>query len=136
MARKESKVKQLTDAGEEIVARCHVRLARVAPRKMKMVADLVRGKTVAEALEILDFTHKPSAAPYVKKAIESALKNAERLLGPQNQLADPVMLRIGEIRVETGPILYRRSYAPRGRPVPIRVRRSHLHLYLTPVAQA
>lgn len=115
----------LTKDGREIVARCKVRNAATSARKLALVADLVRGKSAQEALAILTFTHRPSASPIVEKALRSALANAERTV------PNPLTLRVGEIIVEGGTIMYRRTYAPKGRPVPIRVRRSHLHLHLT-----
>ncbi len=114
-----------TNDGRPIVASCTVRNSIVAPRKVKIVADLVRGKTVGHALEILRHTHKPSGQPVVEKAIRSAMANAQRTI------PDPLSLVVGEVAVETGRIEYRRSYAPRGRAVPIRKRRSHLHIRLT-----
>lgn len=115
----------LTRDGREIVSRCTLRHARVSPRKMRLVVDLIRGKSVGEALEVLRYTHRPSAQPFVEKALKSAIKNAE------NKVAEPLELIVGEAIVEAGRIEKRRSYAPRGRAVPIRKRRAHLHLNLT-----
>ncbi|MDX2177806.1 MAG: uL22 family ribosomal protein [Candidatus Sumerlaeia bacterium] len=123
MSKKPTKL--YTNDGREIVARCKVSNAQTSARKMALVADLIRGKSVAEALEVLTFTHRPSAQPIVEKALRSAIANAER------SIPNPMELRVGEIIVEGGTIMYRRCYAPKGRPVPIRVRRSHLHLHLT-----
>lgn len=52
-----------TNDGREIVASCTVRNTISAPRKVKLVADLVRGKTCGQALEVLRFTHRPSGTP-------------------------------------------------------------------------
>ena len=49
---------------------------RVSPRKARLVADLIRGRDVGEALEILTFTQKKTA-PLIKKLVESAVANAE-----------------------------------------------------------
>jgi len=117
--------RDFTNDGRSIVASCSVRNTIAAPRKVKMVADLVRNKTCGQALEILRFTHKPSGTVIVEKAIRSAMANASR------NNPEPLDLVIGEVAVESGRIEYRRSYAPRGRAVPIRKRRSHLHIRLT-----
>ena len=111
--------------GREIVASCTVRNTISAPRKVKLVADLVRGKTCGQALEVLRFTHRPSGTPIVEKAIRSAMANASA------NHPSPLDLVIGEVAVESGRIEYRRTYSPRGRAVPIRKRRSHLHIRLT-----
>lgn len=117
--------KYFTNDGREILARCTVKEAKVSPRKMRLVVDLIRGKTVGQALEILRFTHRPSAVPYIERAVKSVMANASA--GHPN----PMELVIGEAIVEEGRVDKRRSYAPKGRPVPIRKRRSHLHLNLT-----
>ena len=52
------------------------RTIRMAPRKMRLVADLIRGKKVSEARDILRFTPK-AAAPLIKKILDSAVANAE-----------------------------------------------------------
>ena len=50
--------------------------ARISPQKARLVADLIRGKSVDQALEILTFSNKKAAA-LVKKVLESAIANAE-----------------------------------------------------------
>ena len=57
------------------------RFARISPRKARVVVNLVRGKKVAEALDMLAFTRK-SGAPVVKKLIESAVANVRQTGGP------------------------------------------------------
>ena len=56
-------------------AKAVLRLARVSPRKARLVADLIRGRGVDEALEILTFTRKKSA-PLFRRLLESAIENA------------------------------------------------------------
>lgn len=56
-------------------AKAIARFARIAPRKARVIATLVRGKNAADALNILKFTHK-SAAPLIAKLIDSAIANA------------------------------------------------------------
>ena len=55
--------------------------ARIAPRKARMIIDLVRGRNAAEAIQLLQFTTK-AAAPLVKKLLESAVANARSARAP------------------------------------------------------
>ena len=96
---------------------------RQAPRKVRLVADLIRGKTVESALTELTFLTKKASLP-VKKLIESALANAK------DQGIETDSLKIKEIRVDEGQTLYRRRPASRGRAHPIRRRASHISLIL------
>lgn len=59
-----------------MVSKAIARFARISPRKARVMVDLVRGRQAGEALQILEFTRK-SAAPLVKKLIESAVANAK-----------------------------------------------------------
>ncbi len=86
-----------------------VRGVRLSAQKGRLVADLVRGKPVDKALNILSFTQK-KAAGLIKKAIESAIANAEH-----NDGADIDELRVTSIYVEQGPSL-RRFCSARQRP--------------------
>ena len=93
---------------------------RITPRKMRVVAKLVRGKAVGDALTILQFT-KRKAAAVIKKALDSAVANA-RQLGE----VDVDSLFVHKIFVDEGPTL--RRYKPRamGRATRINKRTSHL----------
>ena len=57
-------------------AKAEARTVRIAPRKARLVVDLIRGKSVAEALAILEFTPR-AASPIVEKVLRSAIANAE-----------------------------------------------------------
>jgi len=70
---------------------------RISPRKVAVVAALVRGRSVEDALTILDFTPRRAAGP-VKEAIKSAAANAEH-----NHSYKPGTLEITEISVTSGP---------------------------------
>jgi large subunit ribosomal protein L22 len=82
---------------------------RISPRKVGVVAALVRGRTVEDALTILEFTPRRAAGP-VKQAIKSAAANAEH-----NHSFKPGSLEIVEISVTAGPRLKRWMPAARGR---------------------
>lgn len=96
-----------------------LRYLRIAPRKARLVVDLVRGKNVEEAINILTFTHRAASEP-VRKLIESALSNAEEAD------ADVDRLFVKEIYVDEGPTL--RRFRPRamGRATRINKRTSHV----------
>lgn len=89
-----------------------LRLARVAPQKARLVADLVRGRGVGDALEVLAFTQKKSAV-MVKKLIESAVANVEHEAQRNNEQVDVDELVVKTIFVDQGPVLKR--FRPRAR---------------------
>ena len=89
--------------------RAIVRGVRLSVDKGRLVADLVRGKKVGQALDILAFTQK-KAAVIIKKALESAIANAEH-----NDGADIDELKITSIYVEQGATLKRFSARAKGR---------------------
>ena len=105
-------------------ATANARHFRMAPRKVRLVADLVRGKRVEEALHILSFTPK-EAAPAVRKLLKSAVANAEN-----KGDIDVDTLYVKRIYVNQGPVLKR--YTPRamGRATMIRKRTSHITVVL------
>lgn len=90
------------------------------PRKVGLVAALVRNRTVADALVILDHVPKRAALP-VKKAIESAKANAVN-----NHGLDVKSLTISTLSVTTGPRLRRFKPASRGRALPFEKKTSHI----------
>lgn len=99
--------------------RAKLRYLRVAPRKTRLVVDLVRGKDVEEAINILTFTRRAASEP-VRKLIESALANAE------SKDANVDLLYVSTIFVDEGPTL--RRFRPRamGRATRINKRTSHV----------
>lgn len=90
------------------------------PRKLSLVASLVRGRTVADASVILDHTPK-RAALAVKKAIQSAAANAVN-----NHGLDAKSLTISTLSVTAGPRLRRFNPASRGRALPFEKKSSHI----------
>ncbi len=100
-----------------------VRGVRLSVDKGRLVADLVRGKRVDQALNILQFTPK-KAAGIVKKALESAIANAEH-----NDGADIDELKVTSIYVEQGTTLKRFSARAKGRGN--RISKSTCHIYVT-----
>jgi large subunit ribosomal protein L22 len=93
---------------------------RMSPRKVGVVASLVRGRTVAEAITILEHTPRRSALP-VKKVIESARANADH-----NHHYKPDTLRITTITVTPGVRIKRYRPAAHGRALPFQRASSHI----------
>ncbi|MBE0617588.1 MAG: 50S ribosomal protein L22 [Proteobacteria bacterium] len=105
-------------------ANATLRYLRIAPRKVRLVADLVRGKPVQDALSALRFTPKSASMP-VRKLIESAVANAEN-----NHGLDIDTLWVREIRVDEGPTLKRFRPRAQGRAFQIMKRTSHVSVVL------
>ena len=97
------------------------RFARIAPRKARLVADLIRGKRVDVAMSELEFSPM-RAAYYFRSILKSAIANAEE------QDADPTVLVVTESRVDEGPTIKRWRPKDRGRAHPINKRTSHLYI--------
>ena len=100
---------------------------RIAPRKVRLVADMIRGKKVEEARDILRFTNKRSAEPLLK-LLDSAAANAESSAAERQERVDPDEMVIRHIMVNEGPTLMRFQPAARGRATRIRKRSSHIEL--------
>lgn len=96
---------------------------RQSPRKVRVVADTVRGKKVADALTILSFVPKRAALP-LEKLVASAVANARSLSIPTENLV------VKSLTVDAGPTLYRRQPRSRGMANPIRKRTSRVKVVL------
>ncbi len=100
--------------------RAYIKGVDQTPRKVSLVAALVRNRTVADALVILEHVPKRAALP-VKKAIESAKANAVN-----NHGLDGKTLKVSKLSVTTGPRLRRFKPASRGRALPFEKKTSHI----------
>ena len=105
-------------------ARATLNHARISSRKIKIVADLIRGKDVQEALAIVKFTPK-AASEVIEKLLKSAMANAENNHGMNVQ-----NLYVAEIYANQGPTLKRIRPAAKGSAVRIRKRTSHITIVL------
>jgi ribosomal protein L22 len=114
------------EAARPPVVNARARYVRVAPRKARLVADLVRGLPLEDALPLLRFSTR-SAAQDIRKLLESAAANAE---ANHDLVADDLLIK--DIHVDEGPTL--RRYRPRalGRATRINKRTSHIAVALTP----
>ncbi len=106
----------------EAVAR--LRNVPMSARKMRMVVDIIRGKDVEDALDILRFT-KREAAVWLEKLVVSAIANWEHKLGGMEN-ADDYDLYIKTIFADEGTMLKRFRPAPHGRAHRIRKRTNHV----------
>ena len=97
-----------------------LRGVRVSAQKARLVADMVRGKSVAQAINILTFTPKKSAG-IIKKVVESAIANAEH-----NDGADIDELKVKAIIVDKGTSLKRFDARAKGRGVKIEKQTCHI----------
>ena len=110
---------------EQKTAVAELRHARISARKVKIVIDLIRGKSAKEAIAILKYTNK-AAAPMVEKLVKSAIANAEN-----NHEMKHENLYVAEIYANQGPTLKRIRPAAKGSAVRIRKRTSHIKVVLT-----
>ncbi|WP_274308571.1 50S ribosomal protein L22 [Solibacillus daqui] len=106
-------------------AKAIARTVRIAPRKVRLVVDLIRGKQVGEAVAILRHTPK-AASPVVEKVLKSAVANAEH-----NYELDINNLVVSEIFVDEGPTLKRFRPRAQGRASAINKRTSHITIVVS-----
>lgn len=107
-------------------ARAELRYLKASPQKVRLVADLVRGKKVDEAIQILRFTNK-ACAKDLEKLVRSAAANAEN----SEAGADVDELVISKIYVNEGPRDKRIQPAPMGRAFRIIKRKSHVTVHVS-----
>lgn len=100
-----------------------LRFTRMAPRKARLVADMIRGKTSEEALNLLSFTPKAAARTLVK-LLKSAIANATQ------KKVDVDRLYVKTIMVDQGPTMKRFMPRALGRATTIRKRSSHITIVL------
>ena len=105
-------------------ARATLTYARISPRKVKIVIDLIRGKNLREAKAILKYTPK-AASELVIKLVESAAANAEN-----NHDMNVESLYVKEVFANAGPTLKRIQPRAKGRAFPILKRTSHITVVL------
>ena len=108
-------------------ARAILSQVRMAPRKTRLVIDMVRGRNAAEALVLLKFTTR-SAARVVEQLLLSAVTNAA-----QKDLGGPEDLTVSRAFVDGGPVLKRSQPRAMGRASPIKKRTSNITIVVSPV---
>jgi large subunit ribosomal protein L22 len=105
-------------------ARAELKHARISARKAKIVIDLIKGKTVTEALAILKYTNK-AASPMLTKIVKSAVANAVN-----NHKMNESKLYIADAIANQGPTMKRIMPRAQGRAYRIRKRTSHIKVVL------
>jgi len=106
-------------------AKAVAKSVRIAPRKVRLVVDLIRGKKVGEAIAILRLTQR-GASPVVEKVLNSAIANAEH-----NYELDANSLVISEAFVDEGATMKRFRPRAQGRASKINKRTSHITVVVT-----
>lgn len=112
------------------VASAKVKNLSIAPRKVRLVADLIRGKKVGVARNMLQVSLKGSALP-MRKLLDSAVANAENEAQMNEVRIDADEMVISRIVVNEGRTLRRFNAAARGRAVRIRKRSCHIELHIS-----
>ncbi len=107
---------------QEVTAK--LRFLRMGPRKVRLIADMIRGKKVVRALDLLSVMPKRAARP-VLKLLNSAVANAKH-----NHSLAVEDLKVAQIYVDGGPVLKRWMPKAHGRATPVRERTSHINLVL------
>lgn len=111
-------------------AKAMAKTVRIAPRKARLVMDLIRGKQVGEALAILKFTPK-AGSPIIEKVLKSAIANAEH-----NFDLDLESLYVSEAYVNEGPTIKRFRPRAKGSASPINKRTSHITVVVSEKEEA
>lgn len=102
---------------------------RITPRKFRLVADMIRGKNIAQAQAILSTVAKKARHP-LSVLLDSAIANAKN-----NHQIEKGILIVKEIRVDQGQVLKRSMPMSRGSAFPIKKRMSHVSLTLAPIEE-
>lgn len=105
-----------------------VKYIRMSPRKVRQVANLIRGKSVDEAINLLHFTTKSSSAP-VEKLLRSAMANA--MNREEAVKLDPEDFFVKKIWVDEGPTMRRYRPGPKGGASMIRKRSCHISIMVS-----
>lgn len=108
----------------EVIAK--LRYYRMGPRKMRLLADVIRGRDVTRATYALSVINKKGSKPLLK-LLNSAIANAKN-----NHSLDTTLLRVASVTVDGGPVLKRWLPRAHGRATPIRERTCHVTLTLVP----
>lgn len=128
--KKAERNKDRREARQAEGVRAIAKYVRVTPRKLRLVADLIRGKSAQEAWSILEFTPKRAAGP-LKKVLESAIANAKH----NNDMAAE-SLSVARVMIDEGPVMKRFMPRARGRAAAIKKRTSHITVVVASKGEA
>lgn len=120
--------KNFTVKGEQVVGQASLTYGRFGPLKARLLADLIRDKTVREAMQTLTFAVKPSTQPTMLRLLKAAMAAVDRDVYTDAQVN---ALVVGEVTVDDAAIIKRFRPRAMGRMNRIRKRTSHIILRLT-----
>ena len=126
MGKRKRESAELIKATQKTLSFAKLKNVPSSPRKMRLVADMVRGKEVFKALGLLKFSNKEAAAK-VEKLLRSAIANWEQ---KNERKAENGELYVKTIFVDCAPMLKRLRTAPEGRGYRIRKRSNHVTLFV------
>ena len=126
MGKRKRESAELIKATQKTLSFAKLKNVPSSPRKMRLVADMVRGKEVFKALGLLKFSNKEAAAK-VEKLLRSAIANWEQ---QTERKAENGELYVKTIFVDCAPMLKRLRTAPQGRGYRIRKRSNHVTLFV------
>ena len=126
MGKRKRESAELIKATQKTLSFAKLKNVPSSPRKMRLVADMVRGKEVFKALGLLKFSNKEAAAK-VEKLLRSAIANWEQ---KNERKAENGDLYVKTIFVDCAPMLKRLRTAPQGRGYRIRKRSNHVTLFV------
>lgn len=109
-----------------MISKAQAKYLRISPRKLRLVADLVRGKHAEEAMKMLPFVNK-RGAKFIQKALKSAIANA---MNREGEAVREEELIISKIEVNGGPTMARFKAGAQGRVKPFKHRTSHVLIEL------
>jgi len=113
------------EGGKKMEVKAVAKYVRISPRKMKPIADMVRGKNAKDAIAILKFTPRKGARIFLK-VLNSAVANAEN-----NNNLDIENLYVSQIYANQGSVMKRWKAGSQGRANPIKHRTSHVGVVLS-----
>jgi large subunit ribosomal protein L22 len=122
-SREKKKALDRKEAREAGGARARLRGYRMSSRKARVMADLIRGKTVESAIAILSFQQRKAALP-IRKLLDSAVANAE------GRNMDLDKLIVASVMVDKGPVMKRWLPRAHGRATPLKKQTSHVTVEL------
>ena len=131
MGKRKRESAELIKATQKTLSFAKLKNVPSSPRKMRLVADMVRGKEVFKALGLLKFSNKEAAAK-VEKLLRSAIANWEQ---KNERKAENGELYVKTIFVDCAPMLKRLRTAPQGRGYRIRKRSNHVTLFVDTIAK-
>jgi len=109
-----------------MISKASAKFVRISPKKLRIVADIVRGKSAEEAMSFLPFVNK-RGAKFIFKTLKSAVANA---MDQEEEVVHEEDLYVSKICVDGGPTMMRFKPGAQGRVKPFKHRTSHIYIEL------